>query len=120
MTDAIDTAEYRELIRRNAAAFHANFSRGDIDANGDLAAEDISVISNTVHLAGRAAFVKRLKRYNEPFPGLQLRDRLIIVDGTGAAVLYRLQGEHGGRFGDHDATGNLVEALSGEMFEFND
>jgi predicted ester cyclase len=102
-----------------ASRFHANFSAGKIDANGPLAAEDIAVDSNNVTFVGRDRFVERLKRYSVPFPGLQLKDRIVIVDGDRAAVHYLLQGEHKGPYGDLPATGNKIEAMSGEVFEFN-
>jgi predicted ester cyclase len=107
-------------MRARASRFHLNFSAGRIDANGPLAAEDIDVDSNNVRLIGRKKFVERLKRYSVPFPGLQLKDRIVIVDGDWAAVHYILQGEHKGLYGDLPATGNKIEAMSGEVFEFND
>lgn len=109
----------REQQRANAAAFHKNFSRGAFDDNGPLVAEDIAVDSNNVLLTGRDQFVERIKRYNGPFPGLQLKDRIIIVDGEHAAVHYILQGEHLGPFGDIAATGHKVEVMSGEIFRFD-
>jgi predicted ester cyclase len=108
------------LFRENAPKFHRNFSNGDFDKNGDLVTDDIDVDSNNVKLTGRDNFVNRLKRYSVPFPGLQLKDRILIVDGNKAAVNYVLQGEQKGPYGNIPATGNKIEAMSGEVFEFND
>jgi predicted ester cyclase len=108
------------LFRTNAPKFHKNFSAGEFDKNGPLVTEDIDVDSNNVKLTGRNNFIDRLKRYSVPFPGLQLRDRILIVDGNKAAVNYVLQGEHKGPYGKIAATGNKIEAMSGEVFEFND
>lgn len=107
------------LFRENAPKFHENFSAGEFEKNGPLVTPDIDVDSNNVKLVGRDNFVKRIERYSIPFPGLQLRDRVIIVDGNVAAVNYILQGQHGGPYGKIPATGNKVEAMSGEVFEFN-
>jgi predicted ester cyclase len=107
------------LFRENAPKFHKNFSAGEYKKNGPLVTPDIDVDSNNVKLVGRDNFVKRIERYSIPFPGLQLRDRVIIVDGNVAAVNYILQGQHNGPYGKITATGNKVEAMSGEVFEFN-
>jgi predicted ester cyclase len=107
------------LYRANAPKFHQNFSAGNFEANGSLVTEDIDVDSNNVKFVGRENFVKRIERYSIPFPGMQLRDRVIVVDGNIAAVNYYLQGEHKGPYGKYPATGNRIEAMSGEVFEFN-
>jgi predicted ester cyclase len=111
---------YHDLIRKNASTFHQNFSVGHFDANGSLVTPDVDVDSNNVKLVGRDRFVERIKRYDGPFPHLQLKDRIIIVDGNKAAVHYILQGEHNGRFGDIPATGHKIEAMSGEIYQFDD
>ncbi|WP_175476948.1 ester cyclase [Ruania alba] len=111
-----DSSSPREL----AARFHPNFNSRRLDRNGERTAEDVVVNSNGVHVYGRDSFVQRLSRYETPFPGLQLRDRIIIEDDRSAAVLYVLQGAHGGPFAGIDATGNQVEAYSGEIFDFNE
>jgi predicted ester cyclase len=107
-----------KLYRENAPKFHQNFSAGAFEKNGPLVTPDIDVDSNNVKLTGRDNFVARIKRYSVPFPGLQLKDRVIIVDGNTAAVNYYLQGRHGGPYGKIAATGNNVQAMSGEVFEF--
>jgi predicted ester cyclase len=107
------------LFRENAPKFHKNFSAGEFKRNGPLVTSDIDVDSNNVKLVGRDNFVQRIERYSIPFPGLQLRDRVIIVDGNVAAVNYILQGQQNGPYGKIPATGNKVEAMSGEVFEFN-
>ena len=47
------------------------------------------------------------------------KDRVIIVDGNVAAVNYILQGERKGPYGKLAPTGNKIEAMSGEVFEFD-
>src|SRR5271167_1843632 len=112
-------AQSDSLYRANAPKFHRNFSAGEFEKNGALVTEDIDVNSNNVHLVGRDNFVKRIERYSIPFPGLQLRDRVIIVDGNVAAVNYVLQGKQTGPYGTIAPTGRTVEAMSGEVFEFD-
>jgi Predicted ester cyclase len=111
---------HSRLMHIRAGKFHANFSTGDFDKNGPLVAKDIQVDSNNVKFVGREKFVQRIKRYSIPFPGLQLKDRIVVVDGNKAAVHYILQGYHKGPYGNIPATGNKIEAMSGEVFEFND
>lgn len=109
-------AEYTELVRKNGATFHQNFSAGAFEQNGLLVTEDIYVNSNNTILVGRDNFVTRIKRYDGPFPGLQLKDRIVIVEDNIAAVHYLLQGEQNGKYGDLAPTGNKVEAMSAEYF----
>lgn len=118
-TTNVPTSTQERLYRENAPKFHKNFSTGDFDKNGPLVTPDIDVNSNNVKLIGRDNFVKRIERYSIPFPGMQLRDRVIVVDGNVAAVNYVLQGEHKGPYGKLAPTGNKIEAMSGEVFEFN-
>ena len=113
------TTAQEHIFRENAPKFHKNFSTGDFDKNGPLVTEDIDVDSNNVKLVGRENFVQRIERYSIPFPGMQLKDRVIIVDGNVAAVNYILQGEQKGPYGKLPPTGNKIEAMSGEVFEFN-
>ena len=109
---------YEQRIRSNASKFHKNFSAGRFDDNGPLVTPDIDVNSNNVKLTGRQNFIDRLKRYSTPFPGLQLNDRIRVVDGDAVATNYILQGEQKGPFGKVAATGNKIEAMSGEIFVF--
>ncbi|KAA5536970.1 hypothetical protein F0919_04675 [Taibaiella lutea] len=110
------TSDYTNLVRENGAAFHINFSAGDFDKNGLLVTEDIYVNSNNAILVGRDNFVTRIKRYDGPFPGMRLKDRIVIVEDNVAAVHYLLQGEQKGKYGDLAPTGNKVEAMSAEFF----
>lgn len=112
--------DQHDIIHAVASQFHRNFSDGAFEKNGDLVTEDIQVNSNTVAFRGRDAFVERLRRYETAFPGLQLRDQVVVVDGRSAAVQYVLQGRHNGPFGDLEATGRLIEIYSGEVFDFDD
>lgn len=110
----------KEQLYVAAAMFHKNFSAGKFDDNGPLVAEHITVDSNTVKFEGRENFVARIKRFDGPFPGLQLRDRLILIEGNKAAVHFHLQGEHNGPFGEIAPTGRKVDIKSGEIFLFDD
>src|ERR1700744_639141 len=77
---------YTEKVRSNASAFHRNFSSGSFEKNGPLVTENIYVNSNNAVVIGRENFVKRIRRYKTPFPGLQMKDRIILVEGNIAAV----------------------------------
>jgi predicted ester cyclase len=112
--------DYTKLVRENGTAFHKNFSAGAFDKNGLLVTEDIYVNSNNTIFAGRDNFVTRIKRYDGPFPGLKLSDRIVIVEGNIAAVHYLLQGEQKGKYGDLEPTGNKVEAMSAEFFTMDE
>ncbi|GGU37899.1 nuclear transport factor 2 family protein [Nocardioides albus] len=109
-----------ETLHRVASTFHKNFNAGRFDDNGPLVAEEISVDSNTVRFTGRSRFLERIRRFDGPFPGMQLRDRMILIDGMKAGVHYIMQGEHGGQFGDLSPTGRKVEIRGAEIFTFND
>jgi predicted ester cyclase len=111
--------EFTEKVRTNASTFHKNFSTGSFEKNGPLVTENIYVNSNNAVLIGRENFVNRIKRYNGPFPGLQLKDRIVLIDGNVAAVHYILQGVQKGTYGPIPASGNQVEAMSAEFFEMN-
>ncbi|MCH5598891.1 nuclear transport factor 2 family protein [Niabella ginsengisoli] len=95
----------RSTSQKNGAQFHINFSAGEFDKNGQLVTEDIYVNSNNAILVGRDNFVTRIKRYDGPFPGMHLTDRIVIVEDNIAAVHYILQGEQKGKYGDLDPTG---------------
>ena len=110
---------YENLVRDKASTFHMNFNSGDFETNGLLVTEDIDINSNNVKLSGRADFVKRIERYSVPFPGLQLKDRILVVDGNVAAVNYVSQGEQKGPFGTIAATGRKVQAMGAELMVFN-
>ncbi|QDH78542.1 hypothetical protein FKX85_05655 [Echinicola soli] len=114
--NAQEGSDYAQLVRDNGAQFHINFSAGKFDENGLLVTEDIYVNSNNAILVGREDFVKRVKRYDGPFPGMTLTDRIVIVEDNIAAVHYILQGKQKGKYGDLAPTGNKVEAMSAEFF----
>lgn len=113
-------SDYEALVRLRAAQFHENFTAGKFDDNGPLTTEDIYVNSNGVIVVGRDKFVGRLSRYQGPFPGLAVNDRIMIVDGNTVAFHYIMQAVQKGKFGDLEPTGNLVEAMSAEFFTMND
>lgn len=118
-TTAADSA-YDALVRKNSSQFHKNFSAGRFEDNGPLTTEDIYVNSNGVIVVGRDKFVGRLSRYEKPFPGLAVNDRIMIVDGNIVAFHYLMQATHLGKFGDLEATGNKVEAMSSEFFTMDE
>jgi hypothetical protein len=120
VTDQVDLTSYNQILHENAGKFHANFNAGDFDANGPLATERIRIDSNNVRLSGRQNFVNRIKRFSVPFPALQLNDEVRIIDGNVAAVMYLMQGVHGGPYGEYQPTHNKVEAAGGEVFEFDE
>jgi predicted ester cyclase len=110
---------FTEEVRTNASAFHRNFSSGSFESNGPLVTENIYVNSNNAVLIGRESFVNRIKRYSGPFPGLQLKDRIVLIDGNVAAVHYILQGAQKGAYGSIPPSNNKVEAMSAEFFEMD-
>lgn len=116
---AQDQSDFKEKIRVNASTFHKNFSTGSFEKNGPLVTENIYVNSNNAILIGRDNFVKRIERYKVPFPGLQLKDRIVLVDGNVASVHYILQGNQNGPYGKIPASGNKVEGMSAEFFVMN-
>ncbi|MFC4138445.1 MULTISPECIES: ester cyclase [unclassified Microbacterium] len=113
-------SDHHDTIHAIAAQFHRNFSNGAFEVNGGLVTDDIEVNSNAFVFSGRDAFVERLRRYEASFPGLQLRDQVIVVDGRSAAVQYVLQGRHDGPYGEIEPTGRLIEIHSGEVFDFDE
>lgn len=113
------TPAQEKLFRENAPKFHHNFSLGKFEDNGQLVTENIDVDSNNVKLTGRQNFVDRLKRYSVAFPGLQLKDKIQLIDGNRAATLYYLQGVNSGPFGNSPPSNRKIEAASGEIFEFD-
>lgn len=113
------TPAQEALFRETAPKFHQNFDAGAYEKNGPMVTEDIAVDSNNTQLTGRDNFVKRIARFAVPFPGIQLRDQVIIVDGNVAADAYTMQATHNGPFGDLPATGRKIEAMGAEIFEFS-
>lgn len=111
---------YEALVRKNSSQFHKNFSAGNFTNNGPLTTEDIYVNSNGTIVVGRSKFVERLTRYEKPFPGLTVNDRIVIVDGNIVAFHYIMQAVHKGKFGDLEPTGNKVEAMSSEFFTMDE
>lgn len=109
-----------QLVRTHVARFHPNFSTKDFERNGEMVRPDVAVWSNGTEVQGRDGFVERIKRFETPFPGMQLTDRLIIVDGQSVAVLFAMQGAHHGPYGDQGATGHLVEVMAAEIFDFDE
>jgi hypothetical protein len=110
---------FKEKIRANASTFHKNFSAGAFEKNGPLVTENVYVNSNNTIVIGRENFVKRIERYKIPFPGLQMKDRIVLVDGNVASVHYILQGNQNGPYGKVPASGNKVEGMSAEFFVMN-
>tara|TARA_R100001086_G_scaffold249478_1_gene189340 strand:- start:1791 stop:2261 length:471 start_codon:yes stop_codon:yes gene_type:complete len=102
-------------IRSVASQFHQNFSKGDLAANGPLVDVAIRVNSNGVEFSGRDLFVERIQRYQGPFPGMQMVDEEVLVDGRRACVSYHMEGQH---LGDLPLPDGSVLAASGKTFRF--
>lgn len=117
---ATTDSTYEALVRKNSSQFHKNFSAGRFADNGPLTTEDIYVNSNGTIVVGRDKFVGRLTRYEKPFPGLAVNDRIMIVDGNVVAFHYLMQATHLGKLGDLEPTGNKVEAMSSEFFTMDE
>jgi predicted ester cyclase len=116
----LKTMDYSELIRKHASEFHRNFSTGDFDKNGPLVDPKIYVNSNAAIVIGRDKFVERIKRYHTPFPKLQLKDRIVLVDGNVVGLWYVLQGTQDGPYGTIPASGNKVNVYAAEFFTMDD
>jgi len=113
-------SEYTEKVRNNASTFHQNFSTGDFEKNGELVNEKIYVNSNNAIVIGRHNFIERIKRFNTPFPTLQLKDRIIIVDENQVGLLYIMQGTQDGPYGNIPASGNKINVYAAEFFTMDD
>ncbi len=111
---------FKEKIRANASTFHKNFSSGEFDKNGPLVNEKIYVNSNNAIVIGRTNFVERIKRFHTPFPSLNLKDKIIIVDKDEVALLYIMQGKHDGPYGSIPASGNKINVYAVEFFSMDD
>lgn len=119
-TEKTSDQAYEALVRKNSSQFHKNFSAGKFQDNGPLTTEDIYVNSNGTIVVGRDTFVGRLTRYEKPFPGLAVNDRIMIVEDNIVAFHYLMQATHLGKFGDLEPTGNKVEAMSSEFFTMDE
>ncbi|WP_048506804.1 nuclear transport factor 2 family protein [Chryseobacterium angstadtii] len=111
---------YMEKVRSNASTFHQNFSSGSFEKNGPLVDENIYVNSNNAIVIGRDAFVQRIKRFHTPFPHLNLRDRIVIVDGDQVGLLYIMQDKQDGPYGEIPASGNKINVYAAEFFTMNE
>lgn len=69
---------------------------------------------------GRESFVQGLERFDGPFPGLQIKDHIRLVDGNVGAILYYFQGTQTGEFNGIPAAGNKIEAPAGELMTFDE
>lgn len=107
---------YSENVRKNAQMFHINFSAGDFEKNAPLVNEKIYYDSDNTIVIGRDNFVKDISSLKGSFPGLALRDKIIIVDENQVALFYMMQGIQTGSYGAIPASGNKINVDAVEFF----
>lgn len=112
--------KYANKVRKNASTFHQNFSTGDFEKNGELVNEKIYVNSNNAIVIGRNNFIERIKRFHTPFPSLQLKDKIVIVDENQVGLLYVMQGTQDGPYGTTPPSGNKINVYAAEFFTMDD
>lgn len=70
---------------------------------------------------GGAAFVQQNVNFADAaFPGLQIKDQLVLVDGNLASVRYFFQATANGHFAGLPPTGNKIEVTGGETFLYDE
>lgn len=112
--------EYEALIRERINTFHDNYNENKQEANIPLFAPDIDWLNDNVPAIGRAVAIRRLTNPTGPFPDIQLRDRLRLIDGGAGAVLFLVQGTQEGAFGPLPPSGNKIEVLASEFVTFDE
>ncbi|KAL6818497.1 hypothetical protein GGI42DRAFT_359596 [Trichoderma sp. SZMC 28013] len=85
-------------IKEKAAQFNINFNNKNATANGLLATENVTVVSDGRNSTGRASLVNLFTRYNTSVPDLLLHDEFVIAQGNWAATEYIFQGTRNGTF----------------------
>ncbi|ETS04591.1 hypothetical protein M419DRAFT_6435 [Trichoderma reesei RUT C-30] len=92
------TSDFTFKIKEKAAQFVTNFNSGNASANGLLATDDVTVVSDGRNSTGRASLVNLFTRYNTSVPDLLLHDEFVIAQGNWAATEYIFQGTRNGTF----------------------
>lgn len=92
------SAAFTFKIKEKAAQFNINFNNHNASANGLLAAENVTVVSDGRNSTGRASLVNLFTRYNTSVPDLLLHDEFVIGQGNWAATEYIFQGTRNGTF----------------------
>jgi hypothetical protein len=114
---------YEATLRNHTAAFHINFSKGDAGkaANGPLCALDLDwTVDNQLFIGGAAFVQQNIDFADAAFPGLQIKDQLVLVDDNLASVRYFFQGTANGHFAGLPSTGNKIEVAGGETFQYDE
>lgn len=92
------SAGYTFKIKEKAAQFNINFNNQNSSANGLLATEDVTVVSDGRNSTGRATLVNLFTRYNTSIPDLVQHDEFVLGQGNWAATEYIYQGTRNGTF----------------------
>lgn len=92
------SAGFTFKIKEKAAQFNINFNNNNSSANGLLATEDVTVVSDGRNSTGRAALVNLFTRYNTSVPDLIQHDEFVLGQGNWAATEYIFQGTRNGTF----------------------
>ncbi|KAL7960327.1 hypothetical protein V8C34DRAFT_303163 [Trichoderma compactum] len=85
-------------IKERAAQFNIQFNNKSASANGLLATENVTVVSDGRNSTGRASLVNLFTRYNTLVPDLLLHHECVIAQGNWAATEYIFQGTRNGTF----------------------
>ncbi|KAL7928521.1 hypothetical protein V8C35DRAFT_285168 [Trichoderma chlorosporum] len=92
------SAAFTFKIKEKAAQFNINFNAGNASANGLLATENVTVVSDGRNSTGRASLVNLFTRYKTSVPDLLQHDEFIIGQGNWVATEYIFQGTRNGTF----------------------
>ncbi|RFU77116.1 hypothetical protein TARUN_5097 [Trichoderma arundinaceum] len=92
------SAGFTFKLKEKAAQFNINFNRQNASANGLLAAENVTVVSDGRNSTGRASLVNLFTRYNTSVPDLIQHDEFVVAQGNWAATEYIFQGTRNGTF----------------------
>ncbi|KAL6904296.1 hypothetical protein GGI43DRAFT_381979 [Trichoderma evansii] len=92
------SAGFTFKIKEKAAQFNINFNNDNSSANGLLATEDVTVVSDGHNSTGRAALVDLFTRYNTSVPDLIQHDEFVLGQGNWVATEYIFQGTRNGTF----------------------
>ncbi|GFP57959.1 hypothetical protein TASIC1_0009029600 [Trichoderma asperellum] len=92
------SAGFTFKIKEKAAQFNINFNKKNSSANGLLATEDVTVVSDGRNSTGRVALVNLFTRYNISVPDLVQHDEFVLGQGNWAVTEYIFQGTRNATF----------------------
>lgn len=121
--EAHQYTSFENMILKNTAEFHKNFTSHEFDKNAPLVAENIHVRSNGVEFSGREKFVERIKRFTKYFPDVAINDFSTYADGNATVVRFVITGTLKGDFptpnGVVKANNQKIKVEGVEVFTFD-